>query len=271
MENIQERSEKCLERSCRPRTDPFLLESGEVHLWWASLHTEIQHLKYFYRILSDQELEKAACFYYQQDREYFMISRGILRVLLGRYLKKEPECLLFTCHRFGKPWLDTTSGNLPLRFNLSHSHGLAVYALSGTREVGIDLESTGTDINIEELAETFFNLREINDIMRRPSNRRKESLLQYWAFKEAYLKATGQGNSFPFKMVEISLSLNRPEVLLKTGSHHSKVSSCSMHRLDAPQGYVAALAIEGQEGLILKSYQWETSIPGFGGTVFISH
>jgi len=41
--------------------------------------------------------------------------------------------------------------------------------------------------------------------------------------------------------------LNRPEVLLKTGSHHSKVSSCSMHRLDAPQGYVAALAIEGQE------------------------
>jgi 4'-phosphopantetheinyl transferase len=243
------------------KTDLSLPEIGEIHLWWVPLPTEIQHVGTYYRILSNEERKRAASFYYQKDRDSYMISHGILRILLGRYLKEEPEGLRFTYHRFGKPCLETRKGILPLHFNLSHSDGLTVYAFSVSREVGIDVESTRTDISIEELAGTFLNLREIDDLMRHPANRRKESLLQYWVFKEAWLKASGQGIYFASKSFGSPDYVNQLAAVLKNGSQDSQ-ATWSVRRLDAPQGYVAALVIEGQEDLIVKGHNWKTSSPG---------
>jgi 4'-phosphopantetheinyl transferase len=259
MVDIQGRDKKFLEGFFRPPPDPFFPESGEVHLWWVSLNTEIEHLKYLYQILSINERKKAERFYFRKDREYFLVSHGILRVLLAWYLQKEPGDLRFTSNRFGKPRLETSLGVFRPFFNLSHSHGLALYAISDSREVGVDLEYIDAGINTEEFSETFFTPREIREIHKNSSSQRKESLLQYWTFKEAYLKAIGQGHSRPLDTFEISFFLNQPEVLLKTGNDWGRDSSWSAYRLDAPQDCLAALVVEGRDDLKLVNHQWETA------------
>ena len=237
--------------------DPYPLKTGEVHLWWVCLSKELEHLDHFQRILSDEEREKAGSFYFRRDRERFTMRRGILRVLLGGYLQNEPGDLRFAYQRSGKPRMETLTGDPPLYFNLSHSHGFAVYALSSSHEVGIDLESTETGISIEEFAETFLTQREIREVFRCPSNRRKEVLLQYWTFREATFKARGLGNSVASKSFEVSLRRNRPTVRMKTGNPDAR-ASLSLHRLEAPKGFVSALAVEGQEDIVLKRYQWDS-------------
>ena len=113
--------------------------------------------------LHADERARAERFHFQSDREHFIVARGALRAILGFYLKRAPECLSFRYSSHGKPALALESGEDPIHFNMSHSHGVALYAVTCGREVGIDLEFIRSDLEVEQIAERFFSRQEICD------------------------------------------------------------------------------------------------------------
>lgn len=85
------------------------------------------------RLLSDEELERAAQFRFAADRQRFVAAHAALRCALAAQTGERPEALRFTRSAFGKPSL---SGWPRLRFSLSHSLGLGLLAIGERGPLG---------------------------------------------------------------------------------------------------------------------------------------
>src|SRR3954469_16904123 len=88
---------------------------ADVHLWFAGLNVPEHDLKGFWRVLSEDERDRARRFRFSLHRSRFVASRGILRLLLGSYLNVAPEVIAFTTGRNGKPEIDPETSSQMLR------------------------------------------------------------------------------------------------------------------------------------------------------------
>ena len=129
---------------------------------------------------------------------------------------KAPECLSFCYGSHGKPALVWESGGDAIRFNISHSDGVALYAVTRGREVGIDLELVRRGLEIEEIAERFFSRLEIATLRALPTPLRRYAFFLCWTRKEAYIKARGEGLSLPLDQFDVSLIPGEPATLMST-------------------------------------------------------
>ena len=142
------------------------LSNDEVHVWCAALDQTPSQINSFLRTLAADERARAERFHFPRDREHFIVARGTLRAILGFYLNRAPQCLSFRYSSHGKPALTLESGEDPIRFNISHSHGVALYAITCDREVGIDLEWVRSNLEVEQIAERFFSRQESRHFVR---------------------------------------------------------------------------------------------------------
>jgi 4'-phosphopantetheinyl transferase len=197
------------------------------------------HGKYV-ELLDPDELSRANRFHFEKDRKHFVVARGFLRVLLGRYLKRDPKQLKFSYGAYGKPALP---GAEPLRFNMSHSHGMALYALTEGRDIGVDVEYVRADFTSDDIARRFFSPFEVESLCGLPTEERVESFFRCWTRKEAYIKATGRGLSQPLDGFDVTLAPGESAALLRTdaGSHEH----WSMANIEVGPGYAGALAVDG--------------------------
>jgi len=174
------------------------LGSNEVHVWRADLALKVSGLPRLQQFLSADEKTRARRFHFQKDREHFVVARGILRSILACYLEMDPRQLRFCYSPYGKPALAWESGRSGLRFNVSHAHGLALYAITCGRELGVDVEFNRTDLAGEQIAEQFFSPREVVALRALPKKMQQEAFITCWTRKEAYIKARGEGLHFPW-------------------------------------------------------------------------
>src|SRR4051812_24792125 len=107
------------------------LVTGEVHVWRLALDQPESVLTEFRRTLEPDELERAGRFHFEKHRRHFVAGRGGLRYVLSRYLDVKPEEFRFAYGAFGKPALVGEG----VRFNMSHSHGVALVAVAADREL----------------------------------------------------------------------------------------------------------------------------------------
>ena len=135
-----------------------------MHVWRAALDVPESQVRSLWYTLTADECQRAERYVFEKDRTHFVVARGLLRVLLGRYLGQDPPHLRFTYGPHGKPALATDTGGGALRFNVSHSHGLALYAITRGREVGVDVERIRPEVAQEKIAERFFSPREVTAI-----------------------------------------------------------------------------------------------------------
>ena len=233
----------------------LILSSNAVHVWRASLHVSASYLCTLEGTLTADERARAEQFYFQKHREHFIAGRGLLRNILSRYLEKEPDQLRFCYNAYGKPTLTEEADAERLCFNLSHSHGIALYALTRGREIGVDIEYFRPDVEAEKLAERFFSPRETAALRALPKHLRKEGFFNCWTRKEAYIKAEGKGMSIPLNAFDVSLTPGKPAALLRTQNHPQETSRWSLQALDPAPGYAAALAVKGHDWK-LKCWQW---------------
>lgn len=238
------------------RTPPenLVLTSHEVHVWRADLDPPAPRLKTLRDTLSSDELERADRFHFQRDRDHFIAARGLLRVILGRYLGRGPDELTFYYGPNGKPYLAHTTNGNGLSFNLSRRDGLALYAITRGREVGIDLELIRADLEPEKIAEQFFSPRELVVLQAAPTDMRQEAFFALWTCKEAYVKATGTGLTFPLNQFSVLSATNGSEVLLSIEKDLEEAARWSLRELSTAPGYSAALAVAGH-GRRLKYLQ----------------
>jgi 4'-phosphopantetheinyl transferase len=226
------------------------LSENEIHLWRASLEDiEWTVLHRLEATLNAEEKSRATRFHFSRDRDHFVASRGILRELLGSYLKHPASELEFRYGPQDKPAL-RTNGESPIRFNLSHSHGLAVYAISVGREVGIDVEMIRPDFAGDEIAERYFSQTELKELRALPPEMKAEGFFNCWTRKEAYVKAHGAGLQIPLEGFNVSLTPEKPEKL-----ESSDCSRWSLYSFQPAPQYVGAVVGEGRDWR-LRCWEW---------------
>lgn len=221
------------------------LKSDEVHVWFAKLNQPSSQVISLHAILAMDERARAERFYFQRHRDQFIVAHGLLRVLLGGYLGSEPGHLRFCCNPYGKPALTKEFRGDTLRFNMSHSHGLALYAFALNRRVGVDLERVWRDLADAQIAERFFSPCEVSSLRALPAHQQEQAFFNCWTRKEAYVKAMGKGLSLPLNQFDVSLRPGEPAMLLGTAWDPQEASRWSMQELHLGPAYVGALCVEG--------------------------
>jgi len=232
-----------------------VLGDDEVHVWRATLDKTPSQIQGFLHSLAADEHVRAERFYFERDREHFIAARGVLRAILGSYLHRTPENLSFCYNAHGKPALAGESDDDAIRFNVSHSHAVALFAVTRGREVGIDLEHIRFDVAVAEIAERFFSRREIATLRALPTETQRQAFFRCWTRKEAYIKARGGGLSLPLDQFDVSLAPGEPAAVLSTQGDPSEASRWSLHELTPAPGYVAALAVAGHAWHLTR-WQW---------------
>jgi 4'-phosphopantetheinyl transferase len=224
----------------------LVLSKDVVHIWRTDLNLPESQIQSLAKTLAPDEHNRANRFYFERDRKHFIAGRGILRSILGRYLSLEPAQLQLSYASRGKPTLANLDRGETLSFNLSHSHELAIYAIAHTSWVGIDLEHIRPMDKVEQLVKRFFSPREYAVICSLPDDQKQEAFFRAWTCKEAYLKAIGDG--LPgLDGVEVSLTPGEPAALLSIQGDEEAASRWSVYPLIPAPGYMAALAVEGQD------------------------
>ncbi|HTU23191.1 MAG TPA: 4'-phosphopantetheinyl transferase superfamily protein [Gemmataceae bacterium] len=230
--------------SWQPAAHPPVLTTGDVHVWRIALEIGDALLTRLREFLADDERRRAERFHFEKDRRHFIAGRSALRILLAGYLACRPEDVRFTYSSYGKPQLANQASDL--RFNLTHSHGLALLAVTRGRDIGVDVERVrDMERDGERLAERFFSPREAAVLRSLPPEQRREAFFSCWTRKEAYIKANGKGLSLPLDQFDVSLRPGEPAALLATRHDPQEVRRWSMQSLLPAEGYVGALAVEG--------------------------
>lgn len=225
----------------------MVLGADEVHVWRASLNHPPHRLQQLRGTLSADEAERAARFHFERDRQHFIAARGLLREILSRYLKLSPDSLRFKYTSYGKPYLTDECGGAWLRFNVSHSGGLALYAISRERELGIDIEQIRTDIEHKQIASDFFSKQESVALHALPAHLQQEAFFLCWTRKEAYVKGIGEGLSLPLNSFDVSLTPGAPAALLAVRGDAHEAARWTLQALEPGAGYCAALVAEGRD------------------------
>ncbi len=140
-------------------------------------------------LLTGEERTRAGRLLRDQDRRRWAASRAILRALLGRYLGVDGRTIRFAPGAKGKPAL--AQGQL--RFNLSHSDDLALYAFCQGAEVGIDLEHGRRLRAPLAVARRILGAEEEERISALEPAAQKREFLRSWVRHEAIAKCVGTG------------------------------------------------------------------------------
>jgi 4'-phosphopantetheinyl transferase len=209
--------------------------SVDVH--WIDLNAALPAIAGWYDMLDGEERVLAQRFRFRRDRQYFVVRRGWLRVLLSQRLGMSPRKIRFVRNRFGKP-------SLPGRefsFNLSRSAGKSLCIIAQNLELGCDLEQRNRDLASPAIAERFFSPREQHWLSLLPPEQWLQGFFNCWTRKEAYIKARGIGLSYPLDAFDVSLAPKEAARL---------VCGCegwSVQSFEPAPGFVAAVVAAGDD------------------------
>ena len=233
-----------IEKSAWPTAVPDgMISSNEVHIWRFYQEETNSQIETLQGILSPDELARSEKFHFEKDRKKFILTRGILRKLLGSYLGKNPQQIRFNYTSFGKPFLAIDSENNNLSFNLSHSGELVLYAITRNQKIGIDIEQIRDHTDVMAIAKRFFSPAEIGEMEKANEKNRTELFFTYWTRKEAFVKALGKGVSFPMERLDVSL-LNKFSPIIKSTAENNETACLNVQDLLPGDGYLAAIATE---------------------------
>jgi len=230
-----------------PSSEGAGLDPGEVQVWAVCLDDLPEAAL---RIpLSADERKRGGRFHFEHDRRRFVTARGLLRVLLGRYLDVDPAGVRFAHGPRGKPFLAEGDG---LRFNLSHSGGLALLAFARDRELGVDVEQERPLPEAEDIARRYFSAREVAQLRRLRADERAAAFFRCWTRKEAFIKATGDGLSRPLDAFDVTLGPGDPARLLHVRGEPETARRFWLEDLQPVAGFAGALAVEGPRARVVR-------------------
>jgi 4'-phosphopantetheinyl transferase len=197
-------------------------------------------------ILARDEVARACRFHFEDDRRQYIKRRSALRILLGRYLEMSPDEICFRYENNGKPEIATPQDSRGLRFNVSHSGGLALIAVVGSgRGIGVDVEMIRPRLDFLDIAKHFFSAREVQAILKVCENKRQEAFIACWTRKEAFLKATGVGMSYSLSEFSVTVDPIGPAGLCEVSENSDIVNRWFLADVLPGEGYRGALACEG--------------------------
>jgi 4'-phosphopantetheinyl transferase len=221
------------------------LRHGEVLVFARFLAASDRDLTELSTLLSEDERERADRFVFARHRREFTIARAVLRLLLARIVGAQARELAFIYGAKGKPALDPrVPRSSSVRFNVSHSGELALYAVALDREVGVDVERRRDDIDCDGLAARFFSRTEKAELLALSAHERLDAFFRCWTRKEALIKATGAGLSMSLDAFDVTLKPGDAPRVLGMRQGGAEAMRWSLCDLPVDPAYAAALAVE---------------------------
>lgn len=203
-----------------------------------------------FRLLSSDEQNRAAHLL-ELFRNRFVAARGMLRVLLSRYLELPPEKIVFRYAPGGKPLLASETMGRRCEsdpsFNLSHSNDLALYAITLGREVGVDVEHVKPLHELETIAEQNFSPAEFDIFESVSPDKKLDTFYRYWTRKEAYIKAIGEGLSVPLGSFSVSPERGSPIQSTSSPIAPLRTSDWVFRDLRPSPEYIGSLAFKSPD------------------------
>jgi 4'-phosphopantetheinyl transferase len=230
----------------------LVVRENEAHIWLVQTNGESISPGDFKDLLSSVEQDRASKFKFETDRRRYITAHAALRSIISIYVNSPARELQFASGPYGKPKLAAIHDKKKIAFNLSHSHEVALIAVTQDREIGVDVEWVREDFAFDEVAQRFFTTREVAALHALPLHLQREAFYKCWTSKEAFLKVKGTGLSGKLDEVEIVLT---DHVVRVKGT----IPNFSLIELTVDGGYVAALVVDGVEPrLTYYAYAWES-------------
>jgi 4'-phosphopantetheinyl transferase len=192
-------------------------------------------------LLDDAERARATRFVRPPDRQRFVLAHAALRLFLARCLDIQPTAVRYANGVHGKPHLGP--GLPPLEFNLSHSGGLGVVAVTQDRSVGVDVEQLRDVPDALSIADTHFSSAERAVLRSLPRVEQRGAFFRCWTRKEAVIKATGEGLSRALDSFDVDLTPGATSALKRFDCRPGEESGLSLRDLPASPGHAAAGAV----------------------------
>lgn len=220
---------------------------GEVHLWRVDLARPAEEVAGLARLLSADEQDRAARFHFARHRDRFVVARGRLRTILGRYLGCPPARVRFVYGAQGKPALHPDLQVTDLAFNISHSDQRMLCAVTHGARVGVDVEQIRAPADLDAISARFFAPAEQRALQALPADRQVAGFFACWTRKEAFIKALGGGLSIPLDAFVVRVDPAGPAALLAVEKERLPepvdVDGWSICDIRVGPGFAAAMAI----------------------------
>lgn len=228
------------------------LPAGEIHIFTINTNKFEQEIDNFEKLLSGDELSKACRFRVARDRIGYITCRGSLRNILSEYTGVNPSELVFSYTSFGKPFVKDSE----IKFNLSHSGDYAVLAFSWINELGIDIERLRDMPDALNIASRYFSEKEIQGFSELNHECINTEFFKCWTKKEAFIKAKGEGLSYPLKNFSVSVGNKSPAEIIEITDNPAEAENWSLYEIDIINEYVSALAVNSAKAdLVYRNLQ----------------
>lgn len=233
--------------------DTPLPRPGSIHVWRIRLDYNRPPAADAGALLSETERLRAERFHFSRDQVRYKVGHAILRILLGSYLRIEPHLIKFESAPKGKPFVAGT----PLRFNMSDSGCVCLFALSLGTEIGVDVEKIRSNVDYRMIAEREFPSLERNTLAQLDAEKRLLGFFDLWTAKEAFLKAKGLGLTVPLDAFSIQTVQGRnvKPRLVSSDLDPEDVGRWSLHWLQVGPEYAGCLAAEGNSTEV-ETFDW---------------
>jgi 4'-phosphopantetheinyl transferase len=197
------------------------LEKNEIHVWITKpqsltneallySNTELTDLLTKYRaLLTDEESKKQQRYKFEKDRHDALITRAFIRDLLSYYAEIKPQDWRFEKGQKDKP--EIVNPPIPLRFNISHTKGLIICAVTLNEDIGCDVENISRKNDVLAIADRYFSVEETNTLFSLPVEQQRSRFFDYWTLKESYIKAWGLGLAIPLADFTFTLGNQAPK------------------------------------------------------------
>lgn len=214
--------------------------AGRVDVFAFTLDPPEERLAVLRDTLSADERERAARYRFDVHRRAFEACRGAVREILGGYLAHAPAAVRFQYGPQGKPALQPDEA--PLGFSVSHSGELGLCAVAREGALGVDVEHLRPLDDALAIAERFFSPAERAALRTLQPAALEVAFFTAWTRKEAFIKAVGEGLSYPLADFDVTLLPAEPARLLRIAGDDEAPARWRLAALDPAPGYVAALA-----------------------------
>jgi 4'-phosphopantetheinyl transferase len=167
-----------------------------TRLWWVRPE-DFQASPAALALLNAEERQQQQRYIPPAKRHEYLVTRVLVRSVLGEALGIAPAALQFVHNEWGRPALAPGSSSVPLHFNISHTEGLVVCLVSTTPEGGVDTELLSRAPRLLALAPNVFAPKELSDLAALSVDQQAQRAVHLWTLKESYIKARGMGLALP--------------------------------------------------------------------------